>query len=73
MGAVVIEGGQGENPSAADLARAVEETGAPVVVVLPNNKNIVPTAEQVGELVEARDARGAHDEHSLGPCRYGRL
>jgi DAK2 domain fusion protein YloV len=53
MGAVVIEGGQGENPSAADLARAVEETGAPVVVVLPNNKNIVPTAEQVGELVEA--------------------
>jgi dihydroxyacetone kinase-like predicted kinase len=54
MGAVVIEGGQGENPSAADLARAVEETGAPVVVVLPNNKNIVPTAEQVGELVGAQ-------------------
>jgi uncharacterized protein len=54
MGAVVIEGGQGENPSAADLARAVEETGAPVVVVLPNNKNIVPTAEQIGELVGAR-------------------
>jgi uncharacterized protein len=54
MGAVVIEGGQGENPSAADLARAVEETGAPAVVLLPNNKNIVPTAEQVGELVEAQ-------------------
>jgi uncharacterized protein len=53
MGAVVIEGGQGENPSAADLAGAVEETGAPAVVLLPNNKNIVPTAEQVGELVEA--------------------
>jgi uncharacterized protein len=54
MGAVVIEGGQGENPSAADLARAVEDTGAPVVVVLPNNKNIVPTAEQVAELVGAQ-------------------
>jgi uncharacterized protein len=54
MGAVVIEGGQGENPSAADLAGAVEETGAPAVVLLPNNKNIVPTAEQVGELVEAK-------------------
>jgi uncharacterized protein len=54
MGAVVLEGGQGENPSAADLARAVEETGAPAVVLLPNNKNIVPTAEQVGELVEAQ-------------------
>jgi hypothetical protein len=53
MGAVVVEGGQGANPSAADLARAVEEAGAPTVVILPNNKNIVPTAERVGELVGA--------------------
>ena len=53
MGAVVVEGGQGANPSAADLARAVEKAGSPTVVVLPNNKNIVPTAERVGELVEA--------------------
>lgn len=52
-GAVVIEGGQGANPSAADFARAVEAAGAPEVVVLPNNKNIIPTAERVGELVEA--------------------
>jgi DAK2 domain fusion protein YloV len=54
MGAVVIDGGQGENPSAADLAAAVEEARARAVVVLPNNKNIVPTAAQVGELVEAK-------------------
>jgi DAK2 domain fusion protein YloV len=53
MGAVVIEGGQGENPGVADLARAVEKTGSSDVVLLPNNKNIVPTAEQVSELVEA--------------------
>ena len=53
MGAVVIEGGQGANPSAADFARAVEETGARAAILLPNNKNIVPTAEQVGELVDA--------------------
>jgi DAK2 domain fusion protein YloV len=53
MGAVVIEGGQGENPSAADFARAVERTGARSVILLPNNKNVVPTAEQVHELVEA--------------------
>jgi DAK2 domain fusion protein YloV len=52
MGAVVIEGGQGENPSAADFARAVEKTGARSVILLPNNKNIVPTAEQVHELVD---------------------
>jgi DAK2 domain fusion protein YloV len=54
MGAVVVEGGQGENPGAADLAGAVEKTGAQAVVLLPNNKNIVPTAQQVGELVEAQ-------------------
>ncbi|MGF1472014.1 MAG: DAK2 domain-containing protein [Rubrobacteraceae bacterium] len=53
MGATVIEGGQGENPSAADFAAAVEQTGTETVVLLPNNKNIVPTTEQVGELVEA--------------------
>ncbi|HSL01850.1 MAG TPA: DAK2 domain-containing protein [Rubrobacteraceae bacterium] len=53
MGAVVVEGGQGANPSAADFARSVEETGAPSVILLPNNTNIVPTAEQVGELVDA--------------------
>jgi DAK2 domain fusion protein YloV len=51
MGAAVIEGGQGENPSAADFAQAVESTGAESVILLPNNKNIVPTAEQVHELV----------------------
>jgi DAK2 domain fusion protein YloV len=53
MGAVVVEGGQGANPSAADLARAVEDTGASSVILLPNNKNIVPAAEQVHELVRA--------------------
>ena len=53
MGAVVIEGGQGANPSAEDFARAVERTGAGSVILLPNNNNIVPTAEQVHELVDA--------------------
>jgi DAK2 domain fusion protein YloV len=51
MGAVVIDGGQGANPSAADFAAAVEKTGAEAVVILPNNKNVIPTAEQVGEIV----------------------
>ena len=53
MGAVVVEGGQGSNPSTAELAEAVERTGARAVILLPNNKNIVPTAEGVGELVDA--------------------
>jgi fatty acid kinase len=52
MGAVVVEGGQGTNPSVEELIRAIEETGANAVILLPNNKNIVPTAERVRELVE---------------------
>ena len=35
------------NPSTADLVAAVEACPADQVVVLPNNKNIVPVAEQV--------------------------
>jgi DAK2 domain fusion protein YloV len=54
MGAVVIDGGQGANPSAADFAAAVEETGAQAVILLPNNKNVIPTVEQVGEIVYAK-------------------
>jgi len=54
MGAVVVEGGQAANPSADELAQAVEAAGAEDVILLPNNKNVVPTAERVGELVEAR-------------------
>lgn len=56
MGAFVIEGGQGANPSAQDFAEAAREavrlSGAGGVILLPNNKNIIPTAEQVQELVE---------------------
>jgi DAK2 domain fusion protein YloV len=53
MGAVVVEGGQGMNPSAQDFVRAVRSSGAAAVILLPNNKNVVPAAERVGELVEA--------------------
>jgi DAK2 domain fusion protein YloV len=52
MGAVVVEGGQGANPSTEDFVRAVKSSGAPAVILLPNNKNTIPTAERVGELVE---------------------
>jgi dihydroxyacetone kinase-like predicted kinase len=34
------------NPSTADLLAAIEATSSDQVVVLPNNKNIVPVAEQ---------------------------
>ena len=43
----VVTGGQSMNPSTADLVAAVEAVPAPEVVILPNNKNIIPVAEQV--------------------------
>ncbi len=44
---VVVTGGQTMNPSTAQLLEAVESAPAPHVVILPNNKNIIPVAEQV--------------------------
>ena len=43
----VVSGGQSMNPSTADLIAAVEAVPADQVVILPNNKNIIPVAEQV--------------------------
>jgi dihydroxyacetone kinase-like predicted kinase len=53
MGAVVVEGGQGANPSIEDFIQAVKSSGLLTVILLPNNKNVLPTAERVWELVEA--------------------
>ena len=49
---VLVAGGQSMNPSTADLVAAVEATGSEQVVILPNNKNIQPVAEQVNALVD---------------------
>jgi DAK2 domain fusion protein YloV len=43
----VVAGGQTMNPSTADILSAVEALPAEGVVILPNNKNIIPVAEQV--------------------------
>lgn len=48
---VVIEGGQSMNPSTEDLVRAIEQISADHIIILPNNRNIILTAEQVGDLV----------------------
>jgi uncharacterized protein len=46
----VVAGGQTLNPSTAELLAAVERVPADEVLILPNNKNIVPVAEQVDAL-----------------------
>ncbi|MEX2292832.1 MAG: DAK2 domain-containing protein [Acidimicrobiales bacterium] len=45
----IVTGGQSMNPSTAELIAAVESVPADHVVILPNNKNIIPVAEQVDE------------------------
>ena len=50
----VIEGGQTMNPSADDIAQAINRINAESVIVLPNNKNIILAAEQAKALAENR-------------------
>jgi DAK2 domain fusion protein YloV len=52
----VIEGGQTMNPSAAELVEAIDATPAAAVIVLPNNSNVISTAQQAVELA-SRPAR----------------
>jgi dihydroxyacetone kinase-like predicted kinase len=48
----VVSGGQSMNPSTADLVAAIKRVDAGGVVVLPNNKNIVPVALQAATQVD---------------------
>ena len=50
----VIEGGQTMNPSAQDIASAVQKINAANVFVFPNNSNIILAAEQAKDLVSNR-------------------
>jgi DAK2 domain fusion protein YloV len=43
----IVAGGQSMNPSTAQLLEAVEAAPAGEVIILPNNKNIIPVSEQV--------------------------
>jgi hypothetical protein len=46
----IVPGGQTMNPSTKDLLQAVNSVASDKVIILPNNKNIVPTANQVQPL-----------------------
>ncbi|MBM3674179.1 MAG: DAK2 domain-containing protein [Actinobacteria bacterium] len=50
----IVAGGQSMNPSTAQILEAVERCPSGAVVVLPNNKNIVPVARQVDALSTKR-------------------
>jgi dihydroxyacetone kinase-like predicted kinase len=48
----VIEGGQTMNPSTAEIVAAIESTPATEVLVLPNNSNVILSAEQAAKLTD---------------------
>lgn len=52
----VVAGGQTMNPSTQELLDAVEHMNATQVVILPNNKNIIPVANKIDELTK-KDVR----------------
>lgn len=49
---VVIDGGQGKNPSIERFIEAFDETNADYIFVLPNNSNIIMAATQASEMYE---------------------
>jgi hypothetical protein len=51
----VVSGGQTMNPSTEDLVNAVKQIAAERVYILPNNSNIILSAQQVQELVEDQE------------------
>ncbi|MHB8105006.1 MAG: DAK2 domain-containing protein [Dehalococcoidales bacterium] len=52
--AAVVPGGQTMNPSTKDILLAVQSVPSENVIILPNNKNIVLTANQVQSLTEKK-------------------
>lgn len=53
----VINGGQTNNPSVDDFLNAFEAFDAEHIVVLPNNSNIILTANQAAEMYKSCDVR----------------
>ena len=52
LGAHVVDGGRTMNPSTAELLAAVAATGAREAILLPNDRNVVLTAEHAAEVAE---------------------
>jgi hypothetical protein len=53
----IVEGGQTMNPSIEDLIKGVRSAHADAVVLLPNNGNVILTAQQVNGIVDDIDVR----------------
>jgi len=52
----IVPGGQTMNPSTKDILQAAERVPSDKIIILPNNKNIIASAEQVASLTDKRIA-----------------
>ncbi len=52
----IVAGGQTMNPSIQDILQAIDAVKTDKVIVLPNNKNIIPAAEQAQQLAKKQVA-----------------
>ena len=50
--AAIVPGGRTMNPSTKDLLQAVNSVASDKVIILPNNKNVIPAARKVRSLTE---------------------
>ncbi len=48
----IVDGGQSMNPSTAEMLNAINGLPQDRIMLIPNNKNIIPAAEQTRELTE---------------------
>ncbi len=51
----VIEGGQTMNPSAEDFLNAIKKVNAKNIIIIPNNSNVILSAEQAAKLEEEKN------------------
>ena len=62
----IIEGGQTMNPSTEDMLNAISEVNADTIFILPNNSNIILTAEQAKQLTEDKNIVVIPSKNSTG-------
>ncbi|MDD5622372.1 MAG: DAK2 domain-containing protein [Actinomycetota bacterium] len=51
---IIVSGGQSMNPSTYDIVKAINSTEASEVIIFPNNKNIILTANQAKKIVRKK-------------------
>jgi len=53
----IVEGGQTMNPSVEDFVKACEGITADQVIIIPNNKNVLLSAEMAAKIIEGKRVR----------------